>query len=77
MMGKNPKQSFGEQRPTLLIIEETDEFKRENPKCKGCPYGSRQYCVGICWRDVYESVRKTPKEPRVEVTTITEVRIIE
>lgn len=33
-----------------------DAYKHDCPTCKGCPYGDRQYCVGICWKKVYASV---------------------
>ena len=33
-----------------------NRFAHKSPGCKGCSYGDRQYCVGICWKKVYESV---------------------
>ena len=33
-----------------------NRYEHESPDCKGCSYGDRQYCVGICWKKVYESV---------------------
>ena len=32
-------------------------------KCRGCPYGYKTYCVGICWKDTYDSVLKKRKKP--------------
>ncbi len=59
------------QAPTVKHVYANEEFKKAAPKCQGCPYGDRQHCVGICWADVYR------KKPRVEVTTVTEVKVIE
>ena len=31
-----------------------DAFFHTSSKCAGCPYGYMQYCVGICWKEVYK-----------------------
>ena len=31
-------------------------YNHDSLECKGCFYGDRQYCVGICWKKVYSSV---------------------
>ena len=32
-------------------------------KCRGCPYGFKTYCVGLCWKDVYASVINRGRKP--------------
>ena len=32
--------------------DDTDSY-HTSKKCRGCPYGFKQYCVGLCWKDVY------------------------
>lgn len=34
----------------------TPLVSHRSPKCQGCPYGDRQYCVGVCWKSIYDSV---------------------
>ena len=33
-------------------------IKHPAEKCRKCPYGKVAYCVGICWKDAYDSVLK-------------------
>lgn len=56
-----------------------DAFKHESPKCQGCPYGDRQYCVGVCWKDIYAGYprKKTTTVTVTEITSMTEVEIVE
>ena len=38
-----------------------------SPKCQGCPYGDRQPCVGICWKEIYDSMlNKRKKKDKAE-----------
>ena len=39
-----------------------DKFFSEG-KCKGCPFGYIQYCVGICWKDVYKGYLRKRERP--------------
>lgn len=57
-MKKRMKNGAKPEQKTNLLPVEQPVYRHENPKCKGCPYGNKQYCVGICWKDVYESVLK-------------------
>lgn len=40
----------------------TPLVSHRSPRCKGCPYGDRQYCVGVCWKAIYDSVLKKNKK---------------
>ena len=35
-------------------------------KCRGCPYGFKTYCVGICWKDAYASVVGRRNKPKTK-----------
>lgn len=76
MMKMNPNTTSAGERNKPIRFESLDEYKKENPKCQGCPYGNRQHCVGLCWSDVYNSVLKKTRKPKVEVVEITEVKVI-
>ncbi len=41
--------------------DEEEAYYHTAPKCKGCPYGRHQYCVGICWKDAFERKRRKKK----------------
>jgi len=75
MMKMNPNNASAGERNKPVRFEPLDEYKKENPKCKGCPYGNRQHCVGLCWKDTYDSVLKKRKKTITitETTVITEV----
>ena len=54
------------QPATVKIASVKEVFKHKSPKCQGCPYGNRQYCVGICWKDAYDSVLNKKKKNGAE-----------
>ncbi len=77
MIRMNPKHSPADEKAKKPnVFEASDEFKKGNPKCHGCPYGNRQHCVGLCWKDTYDSVLKKSRHPRVEIKTDTEVEVV-
>ena len=41
--------------------DEEEAYYHTAPKCKSCPYGRHQYCVGICWKDAFERKRRKKK----------------
>lgn len=74
-MLRNPEAVPYAQASKVRQIDPRAEYRKENPKCKGCPYGDRQHCVGICWKDAYASIlsRKRKTVTITETTVIKEV----
>ena len=42
------------QRATAKAFGNEKEYLHMAKKCKGCPYGYKRYCVGVCGKDIYK-----------------------
>lgn len=79
MIGHTLEQRHYQPATQARRISAKEQHKHESPKCQGCPYGDRQYCVGICWKDVYAGYprKRATTVTITETTTMTEVEIVE
>ena len=62
MRKRRPNHMVPVQRATAKAFGNEKEYLHMAKKCKGCPYGYKRYCVGVCWKDIYKGYTGSKKK---------------